>query len=205
MTVPVTVALTEPSPPPRCRRITMRLGQDVVRLCGAPLLDGECLRHGAPLGPDDRDPLLDLPVGFVRELWEHEWISHAARGMWPPAGYRYVWVDDLIADRGWRVATPEEAASKGCRFIVHDRSGEEPPRACGAPPVVALMRTVRRREKPATKAPWFYCRSHAYGHRWVAAEDGTGQLLAERLVEGESPDQVKVAAARDRLREAGTS
>jgi hypothetical protein len=204
VTSPVTLALPT-DPLPKCGRIMMRLTRDTARLCGMALIDGACFRHGKPLPEGVPDPLLTLPIGFRRELWEHEWIERAARGMWPPPGYRYVWVDDLIADPDWRVATEEERASKRCRHMVNRGLG--PAKACGQPPVVALMRRLRRRGKSDARVAWFYCGRHTFGHKWVPAhlDVEPAHLLAAHLVEGESETQRKVAAARNRLREADTS
>ena len=71
----------------------------------------------------------------------------------------YVWV--IKPDSGpldWRVATPEESASRVCR-----RSQRDP---CPNRPVAALVRGRRR-------VDYFYCAEHMYG-RWI--EDG--QVMA---------------------------
>jgi hypothetical protein len=79
----------------------------------------------------------------------------------PPEGKKVVWVPD----DDWRLASPEEQASRKCR-----RPG------CQRPPVAAMLR--RRVGRPAW---WLYCDWHLYGRRIEA-----GQVLGRRAVRDEA-------------------
>lgn len=145
--------------------------------------------------PNGHGPLQPSALpGFYAELTEADWTRLALAGQWPPDGYRYVWVDDLVADPDWRAATGEEYVTKGCRHMLPGRDGGRA-HGCGAGPVAALLRTVHRRTGD-TKASWFYCRRHLFGHVWIDPVGGDpAHLLARCLVEGECEQQAKVKAA----------
>lgn len=79
-----------------------------------------------------------------------------------PEGYE--WVPEPVTH--WRVATPEETASRGCRFG-RVGTGEK---ACGRPPVGACHRS---------NGWWLYCQDHLYGRR----VEGGQVLFLRRAVE----------------------
>jgi hypothetical protein len=66
------------------------------------------------------------------------------------------WGDE--PEEHWRVATPEEHETRGCRAL---RAGH---RACGEAPVGAVNRGLTR-DGVRHDAWWLYCSKHLYGRR----------------------------------------
>lgn len=106
--------------------------------------------------------------GYLREVepGELDWS--------PPPGVRQVWVDALVVEEDWKLATE----GVRCRFMVRNADGKV--RSCKRPAVVMLDRG-RFARTPGRRYPiwWGYCDEpgHLFGRRWV-----DGHLESVRVV-----------------------